>query len=296
MTILVTGATGPLGHHLLEDLADQRVAATAMVRVEAEAGGLPTGVEHVVATLEDPPPPSLLQEYDHVLLTSPATEQQADLEVTFVDALVAAGHRPHVVKVATDGFQDPQCQVRFMRSDRQVAKHLDALGLPVTYLAALTYMESLLGLADVMRDEALVPVPAGDGKVGFVATSDVARVAAHVLTHPGHEDRVYVVSGPEALGYQDVAERVSALFATTVEYVDTPAAQYADRLRSSGLPDWEVAGSLELFDWVRHGAQDSVTDEVERATGEAARPLTDWLRELRGAFLGRPADLPPPQL
>jgi len=48
------------------------------------------------------------------------------------------------VKVAADGFQDPDCHVRFMRSHWQVALHLDATGLPVTYLAPSRYMENLV--------------------------------------------------------------------------------------------------------------------------------------------------------
>ena len=35
--ILVTGATGRVGYHLMEALADTGAAATAMVRVEARA-------------------------------------------------------------------------------------------------------------------------------------------------------------------------------------------------------------------------------------------------------------------
>ncbi|MDQ1620493.1 MAG: hypothetical protein QOE19_3062, partial [Actinomycetota bacterium] len=61
------------------------------------------------------------------------------------------------------------------------------------------------------------------------------------------------------------------------------------------LPSWEIDGELELFEWIRAGAADVVTDEVRTATGEDPRPLEDWLRELRGAFVGRPSDLPPPR-
>src|SRR6266851_3171276 len=108
--ILVTGATGQVGYDLLEALADARAEATAMVRVEAEA-------------------------VDRIFLLSPAHEGQVELELIFIDALLAAGHRPHVVKMAADGFEDPGCEVRFMRSHREIAVHLERTGLPVTYLA-----------------------------------------------------------------------------------------------------------------------------------------------------------------
>ena len=294
--ILVTGATGHVGYHLVEELHDANALATAMVRIEANAGNLPSGVQHLVASLDDPPPPDILRHFDRVFLLSPARQEQVELEVRFIDALVLAGHRPHVVKVAADGFQDPDCDVRFMRNHRQIAVHLEATELPVTYLAANMYMENLLSATDTIRREGLLPAPAGDGRVGFVATSDVADVAAHVLTHDGHEDRTYVVTGPEALSYDDVAERISTVFARTVEYADVPPYQAKADMVAKGVDPWTIDGTLEMFEWVRHGACDSVTDEVSKATGEDARPLEDWLSELRGAFLTRPEDAPAPEM
>ena len=127
--ILVTGATGRVGYPLLEALADARADATAMVHVEAKGIDLPGPGESLVATFDDPPSAEQLQAFDRVFLLSPSGETQAELEIVFIDALVAAGHRPHVVKVAADGFLDPGCDVRFMRSHREIARHLDASGL-----------------------------------------------------------------------------------------------------------------------------------------------------------------------
>ena len=216
--ILVTGATGRVGYHLMELLADANAEATAMVRVEARAADLPGTPRHTVASFDDPPPAEILREFDRVFLLSPAHEEQASMETVFIDAIAAAGHRPHVVKIAADGFQDPDCEVRFMRSHREVAAHLDALGLPVTYLAPSLYMENLLAAADTLRKEGTIRAPAGRGRVGFVAARDVAAVAARVLTSPGHDDAIYVLTGPEALRYADVARRFSAVFAREAGY------------------------------------------------------------------------------
>jgi nucleoside-diphosphate-sugar epimerase len=60
--ILVTGATGRVGYHLMELLADAGAEATAMVRVEARGIDLPGTAGHLVASLEDPPPASVLRE------------------------------------------------------------------------------------------------------------------------------------------------------------------------------------------------------------------------------------------
>jgi NAD(P)H dehydrogenase (quinone) len=293
--ILVTGATGQVGYHLMEALADARAEVTAMVRVEAKAADLPGSPQHVVAAFDDPPPAQVLRAFDRVFLLSPAHEAQAELETIFIDALVAAGHRPHVVKIAVDGFQDPDCDVRFMRSHRQIAVHLDATSLPATYLAPNMYMENLLEAADTVRDQGMIYAPAGQGRIGFIAASDVARVAARVLTDPvrGHEDQTYVLTGPEALGYADVASRLSAVFAREVDYEDLTEAQAKEQMLASGLSPWQVDGNLELFDWIRHGATDVVTSTVHDVTAEDPHAIQDWLSEMRGAFVGRPENLPP---
>jgi len=292
--ILVTGATGRVGYSLLEALADARADTTAVVRVEADAADLPGTPQHVVATLDDPPPPDVLRRFDHVFLLSPVHEEQAALETVFIDALVAAAHRPHIVKLAADGFQDPDNEVRFMLSHRQVAKHLDAVGLPVTYLASSIYMESLVSAAETIREAGTIFAPAGQGRVAFVAASDVAAVAANVLTTPGHQDATYVVTGPEALGYADVAARISAVFAREVGYVDQPPEDARAMLVASRTGAWEADGVLEQFEWIREGGADSVTATVAEITGTDPRPLEDWLADRRATFLAPPLDLPPP--
>jgi uncharacterized protein YbjT (DUF2867 family) len=281
---------------VIEELADAGAPATAMVRVPARAVDLPPRVDYVVGTLDGPPPPDVLAGFDQVLLLSPSRDWQVELEVYFIDALIRAGHQPHVVKIAQDGFQDPDCGVRFMRNHRQVAMHLDGTGLPVTYIAPNLYMDNLVSMADTIRDSALLPAPAGEGRIGFVATSDVAAVAAHALLTGDQEGAVHTVTGPEALSYTDVADRISTVFARHVDYADLPADQARAEWQAARMPQWQVDGMLELFEWVRAGGASTVTSDVRDATGRDPRPIQDWLQEMRGAFVGRPAHTSPPRL
>ena len=290
--ILVTGATGRVGYYVMEALADARAEVTAMVRVAARADDLPGTPLHVVASFDDPPAAEVLRAFDQVFLLSPAIEEQAELETVFIDALVAAGHGPHVVKIAADGFADPGCEVRFMVSHRQIAAHLDATGLPVTYLAPALYMEDLLAFADGVRETGEVAAPAGHGRVGFVAASDVAAVAARVLTSKGHEGATYVPTGPEALRFRDVAARISSVFAREVGYTDQSARRAREAMLAGGVSPWQADGNLELFDWIRQGGAGTVTAAVQEVTGTDPQPVQDWLEESRADFEGPGADLP----
>ena len=287
--ILVTGATGRVGYHLLEALADARADATAMVRVEAKGLDLPGPGENLVGTFDEPPAAEQLQDFDRVFLLSPSIEAQAELETAFIDALVAAGHGPHVVKVAADGFLDPGCDVRFMRSHREIARHLDATGLPVSYLAPAPYMEMLLPAAQAIRREATLYAPAGHGHVGFVAAADVADAAAQLLTGPvpaaADEPGVFTLTGPESLTYSNVASRISTVFARQVRYSSLAEDRAREQLLGSGLAPWEVEGLLELFAWIRDGGAGQLTSDVREVTRHAPRGLTDWLEGNRATFL-----------
>jgi NAD(P)H dehydrogenase (quinone) len=290
--ILVTGATGRVGYHLLEALADARADVTAMVRVQARAADLPGTPRHVVAAFDDPPPAEVLRGFDRVFLLSPAIEEQTELETVFIDALVAAGHGPHVVKVAADGFADPGCEVRFMVSHRRIAAHLDATGLPVTYLAPALYMEDLVAFAGPMRESAEIAAPAGHGRAGFVAASDVAAVAAQVLTDGGPKGAVYTLTGPEALRFKDVAGRISTVFAREVDYRDQAPGRAREAMLAGGVSEWRADGNLELFDWIRQGGADTVTATVREVTGADPQPVQDWLEENRADFEVPSSDLP----
>jgi uncharacterized protein YbjT (DUF2867 family) len=171
--------------------------------------------------------------------------------------------------------------------------HLDAVGLPVTYLAPSIYMENLLATAETIREDGVLAAPAGHGRVGFVAAADVAEVAAKVLTSGDHEGATYVLTGPEALTYKDVAARISAVFARQVDYQDQPPKHARELLLGSGLSHWDADGTLELFEWIRHGGEATVTADVRKVTGADPRPVQDWLSKERGSFLDPPPDLPP---
>ena len=287
--ILVTGGTGRVGYPLLEALADARAEAVAMVRVEAKGLDLPGQGENLVGTFDDPPAAEQLQAFDRVFLLSPSSEAQAGLEIAFIDALVTAGHGPHVVKVAADGFTDPGCDVRFMRSHREIATHLDVTGLPVSYLAPAPYLEMLLPTAEAIRREATLYAPAGHGHVGFVAAADVADAAAQVLTGPvpsaDDEPAMFTLTGPESLTYANVAARISAVFARHVRYSSQRDDLAREELLGSGLAPWDVEGLLELFAWIREGGAGQLTSHVSELTRHAPRGLTDWLEGNRATFL-----------
>lgn len=103
-------------------------------------------------------------------------------------------------------------------------------------------------------------------KHSHVDVRDIAAVAVAALTESGHEGKVYRITGPEALTYQQVAEILSDASGKRVRY-DNSLENYSRFLKDSGLDVNEV---LELDAWVAKGAGEgsAVTNTIFELTGQ----------------------------
>jgi uncharacterized protein YbjT (DUF2867 family) len=178
----------------------------------------------------------------------------------------------------------PEQAIALAANHARVVAHIRARGIPHTVLAPSAFMTNLLGSAGTVRADGALYGSAGDGGVSWVDPADIAAVAAHVLTSGGHEGASYTVTGPEALGYAAVAERIGAAIGRPVRYVDVPPEQFRQNLGSAGLPPWLADALTELEQLYRGHHAEAVTDEVQKATGRPPASFDDWLARHRDAF------------
>ncbi len=282
--ILVTGATGNIGGYLVRELCGAGAPTRALVRSPERADDLRgLDCEVAVGTFEDAASlKAALTGVDRVFLVSSGTEGLAEREGALVDALAPG---VGVVKLAAAGVDQPgPTSVRFLADHRAVLARLADADVPTTVLAPSSFMQNLLRQAAGVTGEGVIRASVGDSAVSHVDARDIAAVAAHVLTSDGHEGATYTVTGPEALTYGQVAERMSAVLGREVRHVDVPGDQMRAGMLAMGMPEWTVSGLAELDTVYRSGAGAVVTDEVTKATGRPARSLEDFLGAHRAAF------------
>ncbi|MDQ6651079.1 MAG: SDR family oxidoreductase [Actinomycetota bacterium] len=281
--ILVTGATGTVGGHLLAQLDLAGTPVRALVRTPEKADVL-KGYDAEVAVGDLARPETLraaLAGVDRVFLLSPPSPDQPALEKSLIDAAAASG-RPHVVKLASIGFRADGEVIG--RNHAEVVDHLKASGLPYTVLAPNFFMQNLLLSASTIQEQGALFQSAGDGAAAHVDARDVAAVAAHVLTSEGHEGAVYPVTGPAALTFDEVAATFSRVLGREVRHVDVPVEQARQAMVAGGMDDWLANAMAGLSEIYREGSAAEVSDEVEKATGSPARSLEAFVRDHRGAF------------
>jgi uncharacterized protein YbjT (DUF2867 family) len=218
------------------------------------------------------------------LLVSPIHPDQVELQGNFIDAAKRAG-QAHIVKVSGLGtaLDSP---VRSGRWHAQIEKHLEDSGLPFTHLRPLFFMQNTLRFAPTIRSTGEFVAALQQGQVAMIDVHDIAAVAVTALMTSGHAGKAYVLTGAEALSYQEVAERLSGILNRPVIYRDVPLEVMQARLRASGLPEWHVEVQVEFSAALRANHASTVTDTVEAVTGKPPRMFGQFIREHIALFMG----------
>ncbi|MFJ2771045.1 NAD(P)H-binding protein [Streptomyces sp. NPDC087300] len=127
-----------------------------------------------------------------------------------------------------------------------------------------------------IREEGAVWTATGSGRIGFVDADDIAEVAVRALTDERAPDTDLVLTGPEVLGYDDIAEIVSDVTGRPVEHRRLSYEQLRDRL--AALIPVEFAAMLAEMDRaIAGGAEDRTTDTVRRVTGRPPRSFRAFM-------------------
>jgi uncharacterized protein YbjT (DUF2867 family) len=284
--ILITGATGRVGSAPLKQLSTRGVSVRTLVRTAEKAALVANPqVETVIGDLAQPCSlDSALDGITGALLVSPLDPHQVELQGNFIDAAKRAG-RVHVVKISGLGTA-LDSSVRSGRWHAQTEKHVEDSGLPFTHLRPPFFMQNILRFAPTIRASGAFTGSLNQGKVAMIDVDDIAAVAATVLSTDAHAGQGYVLTGPEAISYADVAERLSRILGRTITYKDVPMEVMRERLLATGMPEWHVDVQVNFSTALSAGHASAVTNTVEAVAGKPARTLEQFIREHVMLFTG----------
>lgn len=264
MTILITGATGHVGRRVAELLSKRGAVLKRLARNPSRARVL-EGASVVSGDYADPGSlRNAMTAVETVFLVSAygAPLKRARLHGNVIDAAVQAG----VKRVVYLSFQSASATSPFPYSaDHLLTEaHLKQSGLGFTILRDSFYLDLLPHIAD---EEGVIRGPAGTGTVAWVSREDVAQVAVSVLVEPGHEGQTYDVTGPEAFGLSEAAQRLSEVVHRRIRYVDETVEEGRGWRAATGASDWEVEVWLGSYLAMASGELSRTSDVVERLTG-----------------------------
>jgi uncharacterized protein YbjT (DUF2867 family) len=290
--VLVTGATGLVGSELVRRLSDRGVRVRALVRNSttanlakaADLSRLP-GVE--IADGDLARPDSLipaLRGVDRAMLISSSDAAMREVQFNFIDAAASAG-LGHVVKLSGI-IPELDSPFRFARMHGEIELHLEQSGVPFTHIRAGEFMHSYFRQVPSILKSGALRLPMANARIASIDIDDIAVVAADVLTGPGHEGRIYPITGPESLGMAEVAARLSDATGLNIRYEDVSAEDFIAARLAAGAPAYAAEGLGELFAERRKGKEAMVYTTVETVFGRKPTSFADFATRYAAVFRG----------
>lgn len=111
----------------------------------------------------------------------------------------------------------------------------------------------------------------GEGRVGFVAADDIADVAVAALTDPVPHNTDHIITGPEALSYDDVAAILGEVTGRPIRHRSVSTTELARRWTDRGMPPAFARLLTDLDAAIAAGAEDRTTPVVAEVTGHEPR-------------------------
>ncbi|WP_324786284.1 SDR family oxidoreductase [Streptomyces sp. H51] len=276
MSIVVTGATGHLGRHVVEQLLERVPAGqvTAVVRDEAKAAGLAArGVRLAVADYNTPETfDGLFAAGDKVLLISGNEFDRG--RVRQHEVVIGAAKAAGVALLAYTSA--PGTLTAALADDHRATEEaLLASGVPYVLLRNGWYHENYTeNLAPVLQHGAVVQA-AGDGRLSSAARADYAAAAVAVLTGEGHENRTYELGGDQAWSFAEYAAELSRQTGKEIAYRPVSVADYTGILTGVGLPAPLAAVLAGVDASIEKGELVVDSGDLSRLTGRPTTPLAD---------------------
>lgn len=258
--ILVTGATGNVGRHVVAGLREAGGAVRTLSR-RAGTGDL-TRPDTLRAALAD---------VDTVFLLWPGPAT-AGIEAA-VDLITGQARRVVYLSARNPeyGFWG------------QVEKAVAATAEQWTFIRPGGFATNTLAWAPMIRADGAVRWPYGAAARSLIHERDIADVAVRALLEDGHAEQAYEITGPASITQVEQVRSIGEAIGRDLSWIELPSGL----ARAQLLQEWGDEGFVDSA--LRHWASlvdrpEPVTDTLPRLTGRSARPYAQWARDHAADF------------
>lgn len=236
--ILITGATGKVGRHLVAGLVAGGSQVRALTRHPGSAR-LPAGVELVRGDSANPEVFAKALAGTTAVFVNPAAAGGSTAEL--MAAAKAAGTSRVVMlssfAVRDDGPQDYSIGAHH----KSIETVIEDSGLDWTFLRCGGFAANTLSWAPMIRAGGVVRAPYGQAATALIAERDIAAAAVRVLLDGGHARAKYALTGQESLTQIEQVDAIGRAIGRSLRLEEIPAETFrqaaAGRMPASAVDD-----------------------------------------------------------
>ncbi|WP_049294630.1 SDR family oxidoreductase [Franconibacter helveticus] len=283
--IAITGATGQLGHlvidALLKTVAAEQIVAIA--RDPAKAADLTAkGVQVRRADYGDAAAltAALSGVKKLLLISSSEVGQRTAQHRNVIEAAKAAG----VGFIAYTSLLHADRSPLGLAQEHVATEHmLTESGISFALLRNGWYTENYLASVPPALEHGVFIGSAGDGKIASATRADYAEAAARVLTLDNQAGNVYELAGDEAWTLADLSALLSQQSGKPVVYQNLSEADFNAALLGAGLPEPLAALLANSDAGASKGGLFDDSRQLSALIGRPATPLAESVRDFIAA-------------
>ncbi|MGE4299891.1 MAG: SDR family oxidoreductase [Desulfovibrionaceae bacterium] len=280
--ITITGASGQLGHLVIDALLDTVPAShiVALARTLDKAKDLEArGVEVRHADYDTPGTlDAALRGAEKLLLIS---ANEVGRRVPQHTAVIEAARRAGVGLVAYTSILHADTSPMGLAAEHVATEALlRASGIPFVVLRNGWYTENYMASVPAALRYGVFLGSAGNGRIASAARADYAAAAAAVLTRDEQAGKVYELAGDTAYTLADLAAEITRQSGKTVVYKNLPEAAFQAALMDAGLPQGLAALLAESDTGVTKGGLFDDGRQLSRLIARPTTPLADMVKAM----------------
>lgn len=278
MTILITGATGTVGRHVIRHLVQRGAQVRALVRDPGKAD-LPEGVEIAQGDLLDVD--ALRQAFQGVSTLFLLNAVVAD---EFTQALIALNVAREVgvrrVVYLSVIHSDRYVNVPHFAGKFGVERMIEQMGFEATILRPAYFMDNDLTVQAAISGYGIYPMPIGSKGLAMIDTRDIGEIAAIALlardrAPDGAASTRLNLVGPDTLTGADVAGLWSDVLGRTIAYGGDDTVGFEQTLRQF-MPAWMAYDMRQMAERFLSDGMVPDAGDVARLTQLLGRPLRSY--------------------
>jgi uncharacterized protein YbjT (DUF2867 family) len=277
--ILITGATGNVGRHLVAGLLAQGESVRALTRDPATAN-LPPAAE---LALFDPAQPETLAAA--LTGTTAVFINPAAVGATIADLMTAASTAGvgRAVLLSSLAVEDDGPQTTSIGAQHKVLEDTVEASTPHwTFLRCGGFATNTLGWATQIRAGDVVRVPYPQASSAPIAEQDIAAAAITVLLNDGHAGTRYVLTGPQSLTQAEQVEAIGAAIGRDLRTEELPL----DVFRQAATAHMPAAVVEDLLHYYAryNGRLAQMSPDLDKLLDRPATTFADWATEHAARF------------
>jgi NAD(P)H dehydrogenase (quinone) len=278
-SVLVFGATGALGRHVLDGLVARGAAPrsiTAVGRNQLRLGELASaGFGTAAVDLSDAASvDEMVARHSDIVLISGRDPNRFAQHASVIEAAKNAGVR-HVYY--TSGVRADDDRFEINADHRATEDALFASGVTYTILRNTWYIENYIQAMAATRFTGIFAAATGEAVVAAASRKDLAEALAVVVTTGGHDNVTYSLSSDTDFTYADIAEAMSVVLERDVSYRPVTPDELRAMLTSSGMNDEQASFLVGLDETIAAGVFARVGDDLSRLLGRPTAGLVEGL-------------------